>query len=62
MDRDGRRFAELGLGAAQLSDQRWLDKLALEPLLLRMPLVRHQHQLTVGLAPEVWKTWTASLP
>ena len=60
VDRDGKRFAELGLGAGHLTDERWLDKLALEPLLLRMPLVRHQHQLTIGLTPEVWKTWAAS--
>ena len=57
VDRDGRRFAELGLGAAQLTDERWLDKLALEPLLLRMPLVRHGNQLTIGLAPDAWKAW-----
>ena len=43
-----RRFADLGLGAARLSDERWLDKLADEPLLLRMPLVRQQHRLTIG--------------
>ena len=60
VDRDGKRFAELGLGAGHLTDERWLDKLALEPRLLRMPLVRHQHQLTIGLAPEVWTTWTTS--
>lgn len=60
VDRGGRRFAELGLGTAQLTDERWLDRLALEPLLLRMPLVRRQHQLTIGLAPEEWKTWTTS--
>lgn len=59
VDRDAKRFAALGLGARHLTDERWLDQLALEPLLLRMPLVRHQHQLTVGLAPEVWKTWTS---
>jgi len=60
VDRDGKRFAQLGLAAAQLTDQRWLDKLALEPLLLRMPLVRCQQQLTIGLAPEEWTAWTAS--
>lgn len=59
VDRDSKRFAQLGLGAAQLTDQRWLDKLALEPLLLRMPLVRHQQRLTIGLAPEEWKAWVA---
>jgi arsenate reductase-like glutaredoxin family protein len=59
VDRGARRFAELGLDAARLSDQRWLDKLVEEPLLLRMPLVRHQHQLTVGDAEGVWREWTA---
>jgi arsenate reductase-like glutaredoxin family protein len=58
VDRDSRRFAELGLKAAQLSEERWLDKLVAEPLLLRMPLVRHGSQLTLGEATEVWRGWT----
>ena len=58
VDRGSRRFSELGLGAASLSDERWLDKLAAEPLLLRMPLVRQGTQLTVGDASETWRKWT----
>ena len=46
LDRQSRRFADLGLGAARLSEERWLDKLVEEPLLLRLPLVRRQQQLT----------------
>jgi arsenate reductase-like glutaredoxin family protein len=57
VDRDSRRYAELGLKAALLSEERWLEKLSLEPLVLRMPLVRFQQQLTIGAAPEVWTTW-----
>src|SRR5215207_5504233 len=60
VDRASRRFAELGLGAASLSEQRWLDKLAGEPLLLRMPLVRHQQQLTVGDAEALWREWIST--
>jgi len=60
IDRDSRRFGELGLGAARLGDERWLEKLSLEPLLLRMPLVRYQQQLTIGPAQETWNTWYAS--
>lgn len=60
IDRDSRRFGELGLGAARLSDERWLEKLSLEPLLLRMPLVRHQQQLTLGLAHDTWDAWYAA--
>jgi arsenate reductase-like glutaredoxin family protein len=57
VDRDSRRFADLGLGAARFSDERWLEKLVAEPLLLRMPLVRHGSQLTVGDATDTWQTW-----
>ena len=59
VDRQSRRFADLGLAAAHLSDDRWVEKLAAEPLLLRMPLVRHGQQLTIGEAVEVWRSWTA---
>jgi arsenate reductase-like glutaredoxin family protein len=59
VDRESRRFGDLGLGAARLSDDRWLEKLAEEPLLLKMPLVRHQQQLTIGDAEVTWREWTA---
>jgi arsenate reductase-like glutaredoxin family protein len=58
VDRHSRRFADLGLGSASLSDERWLDKLVEEPLMLRMPLVRHGSQLTVGEATPIWLSWT----
>jgi arsenate reductase len=60
IDRDAKRFTELGLKSALLSEDRWLEKLTVEPLLLRMPLVRHQQQLTVGPAEETWKAWVAT--
>jgi arsenate reductase (glutaredoxin) len=58
VDHASRRFAELGLGAAHLSEDRWLDKLGDEPLLLRMPLVRFGKELTVGEATDIWRSWT----
>ena len=51
LDRDSRRFAELGRPVATL------ERLSLEPLLLRMPLVRNQQQLTIGPAEITWKDW-----
>jgi arsenate reductase (glutaredoxin) len=60
IDKGSRRYLELGLQHARLSDERWLERLVEEPLLLVMPLVRYQHQLTVGLAEEEWKRWVAS--
>jgi arsenate reductase-like glutaredoxin family protein len=58
LDRTSRRFGELGLGAAHLSDERWLDRLADEPMLLRMPLVRFQQRLTIGDAEAEWREWS----
>lgn len=60
VDPESKRYAELGLRHARLSDERWLEKLVEEPLLLRMPLVRQQHRLTVGLAEGEWKAWVAA--
>lgn len=60
IDREGKRFAELGLGTAHLSDERWLERLVDEPLLLRTPLVRQGSRLTVGLAEAQWKEWVAT--
>ncbi len=58
IDRESRRFADLGLAGARLSDEGWLAKLAEEPLLLRMPLVRRQQQLALGDAEATWREWT----
>jgi arsenate reductase len=59
VDRDGKRYKELGLGTAMLSEERWLERFVEDPLLLRIPLVRHGNQLTVGLAEAEWRKWAA---
>jgi len=59
VDRDSKRFDELGLRYAQLSDDRWLEKLSEEPLLLRLPLVRSANQLVIGADESTWKSWMA---
>lgn len=57
VDRESRRYRDLGLGAGRYTEERWLRWLVEEPLLLRMPLVRWQHQLTVGEAEVTWREW-----
>jgi arsenate reductase-like glutaredoxin family protein len=60
IDKSSRRYAELGLGVVRYDDNRWLDTLALEPLVLRVPLVRCQSKVTIGLAENDWKSWVES--
>lgn len=57
LDTKSSRFHELGLRHARMSDESWLDKLATEPLLLRMPLVRSSNQLSIGADESTWKKW-----
>ena len=60
VDRDSKRFDELGLRYAQLSDDRWLEKLSEEPLLLRLPLVRSGNQVLIGADEKVMRSWMES--
>src|SRR6185503_8156118 len=61
IDRESREYADLGLRHARLSDDRWLDKLADAPSIIRMPLVRQigagVSGLTGGLAEDEWRKW-----
>jgi arsenate reductase len=60
VDESARRYAELGLRTARYGDERWLEILIDEPLILKMPLVRHGTALTIGAAETTWKSWLAS--
>src|SRR5919197_4934985 len=64
IDRTSRAYTSLGMRHASISDERWVEKLAEEPLLLRMPLVRQigpgAKGLTIGLAEDEWRQWSAS--
>lgn len=60
LDEGSRRFAELGLHTARYGDERWLEILIDEPLLLKMPLVRRGNALTIGSAEATWKSWLAT--
>ena len=54
LDRESRRYLDLGRPVATL------ERLSLEPLLLRVPLVRDKQHLTIGLAADTWKEWIGS--
>ena len=40
IDKQSKRYQELGLGAARLSDEKWMSTLVAEPMLLVQPLTR----------------------
>ncbi len=60
IDRASRRYADLGLGVARLSDERWMQQLMDEPLLLTQPLTRFGNKVSIGLAEPEWTAWVAT--
>jgi Spx/MgsR family transcriptional regulator len=58
IDRESKRFRNLGLHAAYYGDEKWLEILEEEPLILTTPLVRYDSRLTVGHDEETWREWT----
>jgi len=60
IDESARRYAELGLRTARYGDERWMEILIDEPMLLKMPLVRRGNALTIGAAETTWKSWLAT--
>ena len=61
VDRESPRYRELGLHVTQLSADRWIERLAAEPLLLVTPLARSGNDLTIGENEAEWKAWAARL-
>ena len=57
VDEGAKLYAELGLRTALYGDERWMEILVAEPLLLKMPLVRHGNALSIGAAETMWKSW-----
>jgi arsenate reductase (glutaredoxin) len=57
VDRDSKRFQELGYAHAHYSDARWMEKLVDDPMLLKIPLTRSANRLAIGLAESEWAAW-----
>ena len=58
VDTGSKRYGDLGLRVVNYGEDRWLELLASEPLLLRMPLVRFGQKLAVGRDEAAWREWT----
>ena len=56
INREHPRFRALGLHVSGRSPERMLERALTEPRLLRTPLVRIDGAVTIGDAPETWKT------
>jgi arsenate reductase len=57
LNRDSPRFRGLGLHVAGDSPERLFHRAVTEPRLLRTPLVRAGHRVSIGHTPDDWTAW-----
>jgi arsenate reductase len=60
LDREGRRYRELGLGYLRMGPEDVLDRLRDDPALLRLPLVRRGSAVSAGPDESAWRAWIAA--
>ncbi len=57
LDDTSKAYRDAGLGYLALDDAGIVDRLLRDARLLRLPLVRHGNEVTVGQAEAIWAAW-----
>ncbi|HEU4742572.1 MAG TPA: ArsC/Spx/MgsR family protein [Meiothermus sp.] len=57
IDTQTKAYRDSHLEYLRVSEEGLLEKIAAEPRLLKLPLVRSVNQLSIGLAEAEWKSW-----
>ena len=60
IDREGKAFVDAGLAYLRASDAELLERIAKEPKLLRLPLVRLGNRISIGHDEAAWKEMAAA--
>lgn len=55
VDKGSRSYLDSGLAYLSTSEDAWLQRLAADPTLLRLPLARCGKELAVGDDPDAWQ-------
>jgi arsenate reductase len=57
IDDTAKAYREAGLGYLTMTDAEIFERLLADPALLRLPLVRHGSEVTVGKSEPGWTAW-----
>jgi arsenate reductase-like glutaredoxin family protein len=57
LDSDSRAYKDAGLGYLRMDDAEVLERIAANPALLRVPLVRFDTEVAAGRDESTWKGW-----
>jgi arsenate reductase-like glutaredoxin family protein len=59
LDATSRAYRDGGLAYLRMDDAEIVERLLADPSLIRLPLVRHGNEVTVGRDEATWKAWLA---
>ena len=59
IDSESRAYRDAGLAYLAMDSSEMFDRVASDPRLLRLPLVRSGTRLSVGVAEDAWREWLA---
>jgi arsenate reductase-like glutaredoxin family protein len=57
LDEESKAYKQANLGYLTMGDAEVLERVAQDPALLRLPLVRYGDELTIGVDEAVWRAW-----
>jgi arsenate reductase-like glutaredoxin family protein len=57
LDEESRAYHDAGLGYLRMDDEEIVERLLADQRLLRLPLVRHGAEVTVGRDEATWRRW-----
>jgi arsenate reductase-like glutaredoxin family protein len=59
LDEGGKAYRKANLGYLTMSEDEILERVAADPDMLRLPLVRFGSELTIGVDEQTWRRWQA---
>lgn len=59
LDAESKAYRKANLGYLVMTEDEILERVAADPGLLRLPLVRFGNELTIGVDEEAWRRWQA---
>jgi len=57
LDERSKAYQRGGLGYLTMGEAEVIERVAADPALLQLPLVRYGSELTIGVDEETWKRW-----
>ncbi len=57
LDERSKAYQRAGLGYLTMGEEEVIERVAADPRLLLLPLVRYGTELTIGVDEETWQTW-----